>query len=56
MLTSRSITWAGGDGTGVTLTLRRGNPQDLTTVDTLADNLLESYYVWNVPSTLESGE
>ncbi|KAK5940631.1 hypothetical protein PMZ80_007048 [Knufia obscura] len=53
---SYNITWGGGDGTGVTLTLRRGNPKDLTTVDTLADNLMESYYVWEAPSSLEDGD
>ncbi|KAK5079816.1 hypothetical protein LTR70_003985 [Exophiala xenobiotica] len=53
---SYNITWGGGDDTGVTVTLRRGNPQDLTTIDTIADNVIANYYVWEAPESLESGD
>lgn len=51
-----SITWAGGDDSGVTLILRQGNPADLSTVDTIADNVETDYYLWTVPSDLETAE
>lgn len=53
---SFNVTWGGGDGTGVTLTLRRGSPQDLHTITTLADGILDYYYVWQVSTSLESGD
>lgn len=52
---SFNITWAGGDGSPVTLTLRRGNPNDLDTVSTIASNVDGYWYNWNVPSTLQTG-
>ena len=52
---SFNITWAGGDGSPVTLTLRRGNPNDLDTVTTIASNVDGYWYNWNIPSTIQSG-
>lgn len=52
---SYNISWAGGDGTSVTLTLRRGDPANLATISTIADQASGSYYIWTVPSTLQSG-
>lgn len=40
----------------MTITLRRGNPQDLDTVETIANSVEENYFVWTVPDSLESGE
>lgn len=51
---SFNITWAGGDGSSVTLTLRRGNPNDLDTVNTIA-TVNGYWYNWEVPQTLDSG-
>ncbi|KAK5070751.1 hypothetical protein LTS08_000398 [Lithohypha guttulata] len=53
---SYNITWGSGDGTPVSLTLRRGDPNYLSTVATIADNVAESYYVWNVPTTLQAAD
>ena len=52
---SFNISWAGGDGSSVTLTLRRGNPGDLDTVATIASNIDGYWYNWNVPSNTPSG-
>lgn len=53
---SFNITWAGGDGTPVTLTLRQGNPNDLNTVSTIASNVDGYWYNWEVPRTIQDGE
>ncbi|EXJ57079.1 hypothetical protein A1O7_07423 [Cladophialophora yegresii CBS 114405] len=49
---SYNITWGGGDGSPVTITLREGNSNDLKTVATLADGVDEDFFVWNVSKSL----
>ncbi|KIW23192.1 uncharacterized protein PV07_11412 [Cladophialophora immunda] len=49
---SYNISWAGGDGSPVTITLREGDPNDLKTIATLADGVTEDFFVWNVSQSL----
>ncbi|ETI25885.1 hypothetical protein G647_02662 [Cladophialophora carrionii CBS 160.54] len=49
---SYNITWGGGDGSPVTITLREGNSNDLKTVATLADGVDEDFFVWDVSKSL----
>ncbi|KIW83540.1 hypothetical protein Z517_02785 [Fonsecaea pedrosoi CBS 271.37] len=49
---SYNISWAGGDGSPVTITLREGDPDDLKTIATLADSVTENSFVWNVSLSL----
>ena len=51
-----SITWGGGDGTSVTITLRKGDPDDLDTIGILADGVEGYSYNWTVSRSLEAGE
>ena len=51
---SYNISWGGGDGSDVTLTLRRGDSNSLKTVSTLADGVEETFFVWNVSKSLET--
>ncbi|KAJ9655563.1 hypothetical protein H2198_005564 [Neophaeococcomyces mojaviensis] len=53
---SYNISWAGGDDSAVTLTLRRGNPQNLATISTIADRATGSSYIWTIPSDIPSGD
>lgn len=50
-----NITWGGGNDSPVTLTLRKGDPNDLETIDILADGVRGSSYEWEVDDDLESG-
>jgi hypothetical protein len=47
-----NITWGGGDGSPVTITLREGNSNDLKTIATLADGVEEDFFAWNVSKSL----
>ncbi|OAP63560.1 hypothetical protein AYL99_02787 [Fonsecaea erecta] len=49
---SYNISWAGGDGSPVTITLREGDPNDLKTIATLADGVTEDFFVWDVSKSL----
>ncbi|EXJ74156.1 uncharacterized protein A1O5_02450 [Cladophialophora psammophila CBS 110553] len=49
---SYNITWAGGDGSPVTITLREGDPEDPKTIATLADGVTEDFFIWNVSKSL----
>lgn len=51
---SYNITWGGGDDTPVTITLREGDPDDLKTVQTLADGISEDFFVWTVQKDLKT--
>jgi hypothetical protein len=50
-----NITWGGGNGDPVTLTLRKGDPNDLDTIAILADGLTGDSYEWKVDEDLEDG-
>jgi hypothetical protein len=52
---SYNITWGGGNGQAVTLTLRKGQPNDLDTIGVLADGVSGNAYVWTVDDDLEDG-
>ncbi|KAF7508930.1 hypothetical protein GJ744_008486 [Endocarpon pusillum] len=48
-----NITWAGGDGvTPVTITLRKGDPQNLQTISTLTSNGVNGYFLWTPDASL----
>ncbi|ERF72313.1 hypothetical protein EPUS_02200 [Endocarpon pusillum Z07020] len=48
-----NITWAGGDGvTPVTITLRRGDPQNLQTIATLTSTGVDGYFLWTPDASL----
>ncbi|KAK0511166.1 hypothetical protein JMJ35_006718 [Cladonia borealis] len=49
---SVDLTWAGGDGSPVTLTLQQGLPSDLQTVLLVTGSATGTSYTWNVPSSL----
>jgi hypothetical protein len=49
-----SITWGGGDGTSVTITLREGDPNDLKTIGTLADSVSGDFFLWTVSKDLKT--
>jgi len=49
-----SITWGGGDGTSVTITLREGDPNELKTIDTLADSVSDNFFLWTVSKDLKT--
>ncbi|EXJ88380.1 hypothetical protein A1O1_05310 [Capronia coronata CBS 617.96] len=49
---SYNITWGGGDGSPVTVTLREGDPDDLKTVTTLADGVTDEFFLWDVSESL----
>jgi len=50
---SYNITWGGGDGSAVTITLRQGDPNDLNTIATLADGVTENFFLWKVSESLD---
>ena len=52
--TSYNISWGGGDGSPVTLTLRKGDPSNLATIGVLADRLDGYSYNWQVSDSLQS--
>ncbi|KAJ9615737.1 hypothetical protein H2200_001814 [Cladophialophora chaetospira] len=49
---SYNLTWGGGDGSPVTITLREGDSNDLKTIATLADGVEEDFFLWNVSKSL----
>ena len=49
---SYNLTWGGGDGSPVTITLREGDSNELKTIATLADSVDEDFFVWNVSKSL----
>jgi hypothetical protein len=49
---SYNITWGGGDGSPVTITLREGDSNALKTIATLADGVEETFFVWKVSESL----
>ncbi|KIW56142.1 hypothetical protein PV05_04824 [Exophiala xenobiotica] len=51
---SYNITWGGGDGTSVTITLREGDPNELKTIDTLADSVSDNFFLWTVSKDLKT--
>ena len=51
---SYNITWGGGDGSPVTLTLRKGDPSDLDTIGVLADGIMGNSYNWKVSDLVSS--
>lgn len=51
---SYNITWGGGNGDPVSLTLRKGNPDDLETIEVLADNVRGNSYEWTVDEDLDT--
>jgi hypothetical protein len=50
---SYNITWGGGDGSPVTITLRKGDPANLDTIGTIAEGITGSFYQWTVSPSLE---
>ncbi|KIV89813.1 hypothetical protein PV10_07185 [Exophiala mesophila] len=48
-----NISWSGGDGSAVTLTLRKGDPNDLETIGILGQSIMTDSYVWEVSDSLE---
>lgn len=51
-----NITWGGGDGvTPVTITLRKGDPQNLQTISTLTSTGSDGYYLWTPDASLATG-
>lgn len=51
-----NITWGGGDGvTPVTITLRKGDPQNLQTVSTLTSTGSNGFFLWTPDSSLATG-
>ena len=53
---SYNITWGGGDGSPVTITLRDGDSKDLKTVGTLADGVDGNFFLWGVSKSLAAAE
>ncbi|KIW19967.1 hypothetical protein PV08_00542 [Exophiala spinifera] len=53
---SYNITWGGGDDTPVTITLREGDPDDLKTIETLADGVSGDFFVWTVSKDLKAAD
>jgi hypothetical protein len=51
-----NVTWGGGDGTAVTITLRKGNPNDLTTVGILGEGITKDFFDWEVSKSLAPDE
>ncbi|KIW65647.1 hypothetical protein PV04_07888 [Phialophora macrospora] len=49
---SYNITWGGGDGSPVTITLREGDSNALKTIATLADGVEENFFLWHVSESL----
>ncbi|KEF59468.1 uncharacterized protein A1O9_04312 [Exophiala aquamarina CBS 119918] len=47
-----NVTWGGGDGTAVTITLRKGNPDDLSTIGILGEGITKDFFDWEVARTL----
>ncbi|RVX74608.1 hypothetical protein B0A52_01734 [Exophiala mesophila] len=48
-----NVTWSGGDGSAVTLTLRKGDPNDLETIGILGQSIMTDSYEWEVADSLE---
>ncbi|KAK5056144.1 hypothetical protein LTR84_012697 [Exophiala bonariae] len=48
-----NITWGGGDGSAVTITLRKGDPNDLTTVGILGEGISRDFFEWEVSDSLK---
>lgn len=53
---SYNISWSGGDGSAVTLTLRKGDPNDLETIGILGQGIISDSYEWEVSDSLEPDE
>lgn len=51
-----NVTWGGGDGSAVTITLRKGNPNDLTTVGILGEGITKDFFPWAVSDDLKPDE
>ncbi|ETN37389.1 uncharacterized protein HMPREF1541_08380 [Cyphellophora europaea CBS 101466] len=51
-----NITWGGGNGDPVTLTLRKGSASDLKTIETIADGVTGTSYSWEVDEDLEDAD
>jgi hypothetical protein len=51
---SYNITWGGGNGQPVTLTLRKGDPNNLDTIEVLADGVSGDSYEWTVDEDLDT--
>lgn len=51
-----NVTWGGGDGTAVTITLRKGSPTDLDTIGILAEGITTDSFAWEVATSLEPDE
>ena len=51
-----NVTWGGGDGTAVTLTLRKGDPNDLSTIGILAEGISADFFEWDVSKSLDPDE
>ena len=50
-----TISWTGGDGSPVTLTLRKGDPSDLSTITIITGDATGNSFTWT-PTNLESGD
>lgn len=53
---SYNVTWGGGDGSAVTITLRKGDPDDLTTVGILGEGISRDFFEWEVSEDLTPDE
>ena len=51
-----NITWGGGDGSAVTITLRKGDPNDLSTIGILAEGISAYFFAWEVSTSVEPDE
>jgi hypothetical protein len=51
---SYNISWGGGDGSPVTITLRKGDPADLDTIRIIAEGITGRFYSWTVSPSLSS--
>jgi len=50
------IKWSGGDGSPVTITLKKGTPKDLKTVAVLSGGVKGDSFTWTPSEDLESGD
>src|SRR5690242_18958741 len=51
-----TVSWGGGDGSAVTSTLRKGDPDDLTTVGILGEGITRDFFEWEVSDELTPDE
>lgn len=51
-----NVTWGGGDGSAVTISLRKGNPNDLKTVGILGEGITKDFFPWAVSDDLTPDE